>query len=171
MLSYRRLFRNGLSFNSFPQSLLLSQFPPGLVALIAVSVLTCATISNDEPPALPPSNSSTPQVANVQLSSCPNSSTLGIPCSCGSGKPTLLAPNLLITNPPPSTSLTFGLKLVHLLMPSRPFQMLTFVHISGLKMTQLRSLHWNTIIRIQQVVMTSSTTSGTTGDRLTPSQL
>ena len=87
MLSYRRHFSNGLSFNLFPQSLLLSQFSPGLVALIAVSVLTCATISNDEPPAPLPSNSSTPQVANVQLSSCPNSSALGILCSCGSGKP------------------------------------------------------------------------------------
>ena len=87
LLSYRRLFKNGLSFHLFPQSLLLSQFSPGLVALIAVSVLTCATLSNDEPPALQPSNSSTSQVANVQLSPCPNSPTRGISYSCGSGMP------------------------------------------------------------------------------------
>ena len=104
MLSYRRHFSNGLSFNLFPQSLLLSQFSPGLVALIAVSVLTCATISNDEPPAPLPSNSSTPQVANVQLSSCPNSSALGILCSCGSGKPTSGGPQ-----PPDHQSSSFNL--------------------------------------------------------------
>ena len=83
----------------------------------------------------------------------------------------LLAPNLLITNPPPSTSLTFELELVHLPMLSRPFQMLTFVHMTGLKITQLQCLHWNIIIQSQQVAMTSLTTSGTFGDRLTPNQM
>ena len=66
MLSFRRLFKSELSSNLFPQSLLLSQFSPGLVALAAVSVLTCAAITNDEVPALQPPNVSTPQVANVQ---------------------------------------------------------------------------------------------------------
>ena len=91
MLSFRRLFKNGLSSNLFPQSLLLSQFSPGLVALIAVSVLTCAAITNDESPTFSPSNVTTPQVANVQPTPCQNPSTLGIPCSCGSGPPVACA--------------------------------------------------------------------------------
>ena len=116
MPSFRRLSR-GLSFNLSSQPLLLSQYSPSLVALIAVRVLTCAAISNDEPPPLP---SSTPsnvtfeanpskfgqQVCgdttlaktcagtapldtsvNVHSSPCYNSSTLGIACSCGEGSP------------------------------------------------------------------------------------
>ena len=63
----------------------------------------------------------------------------------------LLASKFLITNPIPSTSLTFALELAHLLMLSRPFQMLTFVHNTGLKITQRQCLHRNIIIRIQQV--------------------
>ena len=68
MPSFRRLSR-GLSFNLFPQSLLLSQYSPSLVALIAVNVLTCAAISNDEPPSLP---SSTPSNVTFQgrISKC-----------------------------------------------------------------------------------------------------
>ena len=48
MMSFRCLFKNGLSSDLFPQSLLLSQFSPGLDALIAVNVLTCAAITNGE---------------------------------------------------------------------------------------------------------------------------
>ena len=110
MPSFRRLSR-GLSFNRFTQSLLLSQYSPSLVALIAVSVLTCAAISNDEPPPLPlptasnvtsqgrASNLEQPVCdgntlvtcagtapsdasVNVHSSPCYNSSTLGIVCSC-----------------------------------------------------------------------------------------
>ena len=91
MLSLRRLFKNGLSFNLFPQSLLLSQYSPGLVAIIAVSVLTCAAITNDEIPTFSPSNATTPQVVNVQPIPCQNSSTLGTPCSCGNGPPVACA--------------------------------------------------------------------------------
>ena len=91
MLSLRRLFKNGLSFNLFPQSLLLSQYSPGLVAIIAVSVLTCAAITNDEIPTFSPSNATTPQVVNVQPIPCQNSSTLGTPCSCGNGPPVVCA--------------------------------------------------------------------------------
>ena len=116
MPSFRRLSR-GLSFNLFPQSLLLSQCSPSLVALIAVSVLTCAAISNDEPPPSPtftPSNVTIEASAsecgqpvcgdttlattctgtgfpdtsvNIHSSPCYNSSTLGIACSCGEGPP------------------------------------------------------------------------------------
>ena len=99
-------------FNPFPQSLLLSQYSPSLVALIAVNVWTCAAISNDEPPPFP--SSAPPNVTkeiganddgqpmcgnttlttasigacfqdtsvNVHSSPCHNSSTLGISCSC-----------------------------------------------------------------------------------------
>ena len=111
MPSFRRLSR-GLSFKLLSQSLLLSQYSPSLVALIAVSVLTCAAISNDAPPPLPssePSNitieigasddgqpvcgdttlattstgTSFPDTSlNVHSSPCYNSSTLGISCSC-----------------------------------------------------------------------------------------
>ena len=111
MPPFRRLSR-GLSFNLFPQTLLLSQYSPSLVALIAVSVLTCASISNDEPPPFPLSTA--PNVTsqgraskcgqpvcgdttlattcagavppdasvNVHSSPCYNSSTLDIACSC-----------------------------------------------------------------------------------------
>ena len=127
MPSFRRL-SGGLSFKLLHQALLLSQYSPSLVALIAVSVLTCAAISNDEPPPLPSSTPSNVTIGigasddgqpvcgnttlaqtstgtsfsdtsvNVHSSPCYNSSTLGIAYSCGEAPPATCAGGALHCN-------------------------------------------------------------------------